>query len=197
MGNLTPKLYDVAMKPFEKSRFYQVRATIAGNAQGKVLEIGSGTGVNFPFYKKAESVKAIEPDSGMRKQSEQRAATAKVPVQLYDAKAEALPFANDEFDSVVATLVFCTIPEPKKALGEIRRCAKKGAEMYFFEHVRMDQKPLGTIQDVMTPLWKKVAGGCHLNRDTLQLIRQSGLTVTEVKPMYGGLFLAITCVNEK
>ncbi len=197
MGNLSPKLYDAAMKPFEKSRFYKIRAAIAGNARGKVLEIGSGTGVNFPFYKKADSVKAIEPDSGMRKQSEQRAANANVPIQLYDAKGEALPFAEDEFDSVVATLVFCTIPEPEKALKEIRRCSKQGADINFFEHVRMDQKPLGLIQDAVTPLWKKVAGGCHLNRDTLHLIRQSGLTVTEVKPMYGGLFLAITCVNKK
>ncbi len=197
MGNLIPKLYDAAMRPFEKSRFYQIRAAIAGNAQGKVLEIGSGTGVNFPFYKKAALVKAIEPDRGMRKQSEKRAANAKVPIQLYDAKAEELPFAADEFDAVVATLVFCTIPEPEQALREIRRCARKGAKIYFFEHVRMDQKPIGTIQDAVTPLWKKVAGGCHLNRDTLQLIRKSGLTVTDVKPMYGGLFLAITCVNEK
>lgn len=197
MGNLSPKLYDAAMKPFEKSRFYQIRASIAGNAKGKVLEIGSGTGINFPYYKKADLVKAIEPDSGMRKQSEQRAESAKIQIKIYDAIAEALPFADDEFDTVVSTLVFCTIPEPEKALKEIQRCAKSNADIYFFEHVRMDQKPLGSIQDAMTPLWKKVAGGCHLNRDTLQLIRQSGLSVTDVKPMYGGLFLAITCVNDK
>lgn len=197
MGNLSPKLYDAAMKPIEKSRFYKIRASIAGDAKGTVLELGSGTGANFPFYKKAELVKAIEPDEGMRKQSEKRAEHATVDIKIYNARAEDLPFKNDEFDSVVATLVFCTIPEPEQALKEIQRCAKKGAMLYFFEHVRMDQKPLGSIQDAMTPLWKKVAGGCHLNRDTLKLIRQSGMAVKEVKRMYGGLFLAITCVNEK
>ena len=197
MGSLSPKLYDLAMKPFERSRFYQIRKSMAGNAQGTVLEIGSGTGINFPFYRKADSVAAIEPDEAMRKRSLQRAAEAKVPIRTYAAKAEALPFGDNVFDSVVATLVFCTIPEPEKALHEIQRCAKKGATLYFFEHVRMDQKPLGFLQDAMTPLWKKAAGGCHLNRDTLKLIRQSGLTVTGVKPMYDGLFLAITCVNEK
>lgn len=197
MGNLTPKLYDIAMKPFEKSRFYLIRKSIAGNARGTVLEIGSGTGINFPFFRKADSVAAIEPDEAMRRRSQQRAATAKVPIRTYAAKAEALPFGDDIFDSVVATLVFCTIPEPEKALLEIRRCAKKNATLYFFEHVRMNQKPLGTLQDAMTPLWKKVAGGCHLNRATLKLIRKSGLKVIEVKSMYKGLFLAITCINEK
>lgn len=197
MGSLSPKLYDLAMKPFERSRFYKIRKSIAGSAQGTVLEIGSGTGINFPFYRKADSVAAIEPDEEMRKRSLQRAAAVKVPIRTYAAKAEALPFGDDVFDSVVATLVFCTIPEPEKALSEIRRCAKKNATLYFFEHVRMDQKLLGTIQDAMTPLWQKVAGGCHLNRDTLELIRQSGLKVIEVKAMYNGLFLAITCVNEK
>ena len=197
MGSLSPKLYDVAMKPFEKSRFYQIRKSIAGNAQGTVLEIGSGTGINFPFYRKADSVAAIEPDEEMRKRSLQRAAAAKTPIRTYAAKAEALPFGDNVFDSVVATLVFCTIPEPEQALNEIRRCAKKGATLYFFEHVRMDQKPLALLQNALTPLWQKVAGGCHLNRDTLKLIRQSGLAVTNVKPMYDGLFLAITCVNEK
>lgn len=197
MGNLSPKLYDIAMKPFERSRFYQIRKSIAGNARGTVLEIGSGTGINFPFYRQADSVAAIEPDEAMRKRSLQRAAEAKVPIRTYAAKAEALPFGDDVFDSVVATLVFCTIPEPEKALREIRRCAKNGAKLYFFEHVRMDQKPIGFLQDAMTPLWQKVAGGCHLNRDTLALIRKSGLNVLEVKPMYDGLFLAITCINEK
>lgn len=197
MGNLSPKLYDIAMKPFEKSQFYQIRKSIAGSARGTVLEIGSGTGINFPFYRHADSVAAIEPDEAMRKRSLQRAAKAKVPIRTYAAKAEALPFGDDIFDSVVATLVFCTIPEPEKALREIRRCAKNGARLYFFEHVRMDQKPIGLLQDAMTPLWQKVAGGCHLNRDTLTLIRKSGLTVLEVTPMYDGLFLAITCMNEK
>ena len=117
------------MKPFERSRFYQIRKSIAGNARGTVLEIGSGTGINFPFYRQADSVAAIEPDEAMRKRSLQRAAKAKVPIRTYAAKAEALPFGDDVFDSVVATLVFCTIPEPEKAFRSLWGMVKPGGKL--------------------------------------------------------------------
>lgn len=197
MAGLKPRLYDLGMKPLERSRIQRIRKRIAGKAEGQVLEIGSGTGANFPLYTKADMVHAIEPDSAMRKKSLERAKGARVPIKTYEAKAERLPFPENMFDTVVATLVFCTIPQPEKALQEIRRASKPGASVLFFEHVRVENRKAGKLQDVLTPLWKRVAGGCHLNRDSLRTIRQSGLTVVRATPSYKGLFLEIECINDK
>lgn len=197
MAGLKAGLYDLGMKPLEKSRIQEIRKRIAGKAEGQVLEIGSGTGANFPLYTKADMVHAIEPDSAMRKKSLIRAKRAKVPIKTYEVKAEGLPFPEDTFDTVVATLVFCTIPQPEKALQEIRRVSKPGASVLFLEHVRSDNGKAGRLQDALTPLWQKVAGGCQLNRDTLRTIQQSGLTVVRATPSYKGLFLEIECINEK
>lgn len=197
MGKFNPQLYDMGMKPLEKSRINQIRKRIAGKAQGRVLEIGSGTGANFPFYEKAHSVHAIEPDAGMRKRSLRNAGKAKVEIKTYEAGAEDLPFSQDTFDTVVATLVFCTIPEPAQALAEIKRVSKPGAQLLFFEHVRVEKAPWGRIQDALTPFWSKAFAGCHLNRDTLKVIKDSGLQVTAVKSSYKGLFLEIECLNNK
>jgi ubiquinone/menaquinone biosynthesis C-methylase UbiE len=93
-------------------------------AEGRVLEIGSGTGVNFPFYNNATQVDAVEPNAFMAKKSLDRRKLAKIPIHTYLVKAEQLPFPDNTFDSVVGTLVFCTIPEPLKALKEIHRVSK-------------------------------------------------------------------------
>jgi len=192
-----PKVYDKAMKPLEKTRISQLRAALIGKAHGHVLEIGSGTGANFPFYRTAEKVDAIEPDTRMSRQSVSNIKKSGVPIEIHTAFAENLPFEDDLFDAVVATLVFCTISEPEKALQEITRVAKPGAKILFLEHVRMSQKTMGKAQDIMTPLWKKAFAGCHLNRDTLGVISRSALSVIEVRSYYKGFLLSIECINNK
>lgn len=195
MAGWLPHIYDVAMKPLEKTRFERIRAGLVRKAQGKVLEIGFGTGANFRYYRNVERVDAIEPNPAMAKQAMKRIKKIRTPIYAYQAKAEELPFPDNSFDSVVATLVFCTIPEPERALQEIRRASKPGAKVLLFEHVKMDQKVLGKTQEALTPLWKKVCDGCHLNRDTLQLVKRSGLDIEKVTSYYGGLFLTIECRN--
>ena len=195
VGKWFPLIYDVAMKPLEKNRIQKVRKQLVGDADGRVLEIGSGTGLNFPYYRNATRVDAIEPNPLMSAKSIKRIRTALVPINMYIAKAEDLPFDDDTFDTVVATLVFCTIPDPAKALQEIRRVSKQGAKILLFEHVRMNSDILGKTQDVLTPLWKKAFDGCHLNRNTLELLKQSGLIITKVDSYYGRLFLYIKCLN--
>ncbi|CAM3169204.1 methyltransferase domain-containing protein [Filibacter tadaridae] len=170
---------------------------LINEAVGRVLEIDSGTGVNFPFYEHAIQVDAIEPNPLMSNQSLVAIQNACIPIELHTVSAEELPFADNTFDSVVATLVFCTIPEPAKALQEIRRVSKKGAKLLLFEHVRMDQKLLGKAQDLLNPLWARVADGCQLNRNTLDLLKQSGFTITKVDSYYKDLFLYIECLNEE
>lgn len=184
-------------KSLEKKSIPQLRAAIGEKAYGHVLEIGSGTGANFPYYTDALRVDAIEPDPKRGKKSRSQVKKAKVPIHLHTAIAEQLPFDENAFDSVVATLVFCTIPDPHKALQEIRRVAKPGARILFLEHVRMPQQVMGKVQDFMAPLWKKAFAGCHLNRDTLSLIKNSELSVTKVELHYKGFLLAIDCVNDK
>ena len=195
MAGWLPHIYDVAMKPLEKTRFEKIRAGLVRKAQGRVLEIGFGTGANFRYYRNVERVDAIEPNPTMAKHAMKRIKKIRTPIHAYQAKAEELPFPDNSFDTVVATLVFCSIPEPERALHEIRRTSKPGAKILLFEHVKMDQKMLGKTQEALTPIWKKLCDGCHLDRDTLQLVKRSGLHIEKVTSYYGGLFLTIECRN--
>jgi len=195
MRMIFPKLFDLVMQPIESLKFHQIRRNLISKSKGRVLEIGSGTGANFLYYKKGVFVDAIEANPLMIEQSKTKKHSALVPITIHEVNAETLPFDDQIFDSVVATLVFCTIDNPLTALAEIQRVTKSGAPILFFEHVRMEQLALASIQDALTPLWKKVGDGCRLNRNTLRLIEQSGLSVTRVHSYYKGLFLVIECEN--
>lgn len=199
MGKWFPMVYDMAMKPFERKRFKKIRTKLIDKAGGRVLEIGFGSGVNFPYYtnKNIDQVDAIEPNPIMRELALKYISSSPIPIQTYSAVAEKLPFDDNTYDSVVATLVFCTIPDPIKALEEIQRVSKPGAEILLFEHVRMNQKGLAKMQDVLTPLWRKVCDGCHLNRDTLELLRQTEMDITCVDYYYKSLFLTVEAINNK
>jgi len=191
MGRWFAALYDTVMAPLERGGFQDIRKQLLRQARGKVLEIGSGTGVNFPYYTEAEHVIALDPEPAMVERSLRRATHAAVPIEVIVARAEALPFADHTFDTVVGTLVFCTIPDPRQALCELQRISTPGGTALFFEHVRVHRPLVGRLQDWLTPVWKHVAGGCHLNRDTLALITQAGFTVTCIAPHYKELFLVI------
>jgi ubiquinone/menaquinone biosynthesis C-methylase UbiE len=185
------------MAPLEKKAFYRIRTSLIEKAYGNVLEVGSGTGINFPFYKKVSKVTAIEPDKLMREKSMERVHKATVPIEVLDAKGEDLPFEDNSFDSIVCTLVFCTIPSPEKALQEIRRVCKPDGKVLFFEHVRVQHPILAKLQDGLTPFWKPLCGGCHLNRDTLHLIKKMGFGVKALQESYARIFIAVESINNK
>lgn len=197
MSTWFPKLYDPLMEPLEKRFLSDLRKKMIHKAKGRVLEVGSGTGLNFPYYEEVYQVIAIEPADLMRRRSLNRAREAKVPVEVYDFRAEELPIPDNEFDTVIGTLVLCTIPDPVRALQEMRRVGKPDGNMIFLEHVRLDHPVLGRLQDFLTPAWKRLCDGCHLNRNTLELVIQSGLQITRVEEFANGLFLVIEAVNQK
>lgn len=190
-------LYDQVMKLEALSKVRKARKNIITEAHGHVLEIGSGTGINFPFYKKASSVEAIEPNRNMIERSMKQKRRATVPIHINKQSAENISFPENTFDSVVSTLVFCTIPNPVKALNNIQRVAKPGATILFLEHVKMKQTLIARTQDLLTPTWQKVADGCHLNRDTLATIKMSDLEIKDVKTFYKGLVIVVKCINSK
>jgi ubiquinone/menaquinone biosynthesis C-methylase UbiE len=197
MSTFFSRWYDTLMSPLERGGFVAIRQGLLSHAKGKVLEIGSGTGANFPYYVAAEEVIAIEPEAAMRVQSLPRAFHAHVPIEVQDGQAESLPFPDDTFDAVVGTLVLCTIPDPVKALNEIRRVCKPGGHVLFFEHVRLNDSMLGILQDRLTPVWKRLCDGCHLNRNSIELIKQAGFRVTRVERHYKKIFVVVEAVNRK
>lgn len=185
------------MIPLEKKKFKDIRQQLLSKATGRVLEIGAGTGINFPLYKSADKVVAIEPSEHMIKKSETKRNHAKIPIEIIQTGAERLPFEDHSFDTVVATLVFCTIPNPEQALEEIKRVCKPEGKILFFEHVKMENRFLAGLQDWLTPAWKKICDGCCLNRNTLGLIKAHHLSVMKVENYYNGLFISVEAKIKK
>ena len=168
----------VERTPFMKG----VRQEIVGGARGRVLEVGAGTGASFPYYgDQADEIVATEPDPHMLKRARRRAEQAARPIELRQAGAEELPFEDAAFDSVVSTLVLCTVPDPDRALSEVRRVLKPGGELRFFEHVRYDHAFGAFWQDAVAPVWRWIGAGCNPNRDTAALIRAAGFEFDQLE----------------
>lgn len=163
----------------EKTYMEPLRREIVGQAQGLVLEVGAGNGLNFAFYdpKRVESVEATEPDSAMLKYAEKRATAAPVPVTLTQASVEQLPFADAYFDCVVCTLVFCSVNDPLRGLQEIYRVLKPEGQLLMVEHVRSERSGIAFVQDMLTPLTRLFLGNCHWNRTTELAVDRAGLRV--------------------
>lgn len=150
---------------------------LLGKAQGRVLEIGAGTGKNLGFYTGAVTeVVAIEPVEAMVERARRALAgiAHAVPVTLAVGDARKLPFADGEFDAVVGCLVFCTIPQPELAAQEVFRVLKPGGKFLFFEHVASADKGIRGWQDRINPVWRKLACGCEINRETRALFERAG-----------------------
>jgi len=166
-----------------------LRQETAGQAYGLVLEVGAGSGLNFPFYTpgRVERVEAVEPDAAMLAYARRRLATAPVPITLTQASVEALPFSDALFDSVVATLVFCSVADPARGFHEIKRLLKPGGTLLLVEHVRADAHIPARIQDTLVPLTTRLFGNCHWNRDTARTVRDAGFQITHIRQVGGAL----------
>jgi SAM-dependent methyltransferase len=156
------------------------RRRLVEPAAGQVLEIGAGTGRNLPRYRTATRVVALEPGPGMRARAHQVARAARVAVEVVDGTAEHLPFPDASFDTVVASLVLCTVPDLAQALAEARRVLRPGGTLRFYQHVRADDPRLARWQDRLERPWGWLALGCHPNRDVVAAITAAGFRVLEL-----------------
>lgn len=167
-------------------RVMEQRAALIPRARGKVLEIGAGSGLNFRYYDagKVDSIHALEPSVGMNQLALQRAARIGIPVETLALGAETIQAADASFDTVVSTFTLCTIPDALGALKEMRRVLKPGGELLFCEHGTAPDPSVRRWQDRLTPLWKPLAGGCHLNRDLLAMLQAGGFAITDLAQQY-------------
>jgi ubiquinone/menaquinone biosynthesis C-methylase UbiE len=194
-------LYDRLTSPSEQRWLGEVRRQLLSGLSGRVLEIGAGTGANFQHYPSHAQVTAIEPSVHFLKRARAKIATAQASIELQKADAQALPFANDAFDAAVATLVFCTIPDPIKALAEVKRVTQGGAPLLMIEHVKARSASIQLLQNLWNPCQNFIAGGCNVNRDTKAVVQDAGFQVEEVRELVTELFLwpqvLIRAINPK
>jgi ubiquinone/menaquinone biosynthesis C-methylase UbiE len=195
MSETFARWYDPLMNPLEEKAFKKIRLDLLRRASGRVIELGSGTGINFPLYKDVHSVTAIEPSPYMIERSLEKKEKASVPITVLQESAEVLPFSEHSFDTVVATLVFCTIPNVEQALQEMHRVCKPGGKILLFEHVLLENLVLGKIQTRLTPFWSKICDGCCLDRDTVSVVQQKGFELMDLKKYYRGLFVMMELRN--
>jgi ubiquinone/menaquinone biosynthesis C-methylase UbiE len=173
-------LYDLAGRRAEKGELGEQRRALVSRLEGTVLEVGAGTGLNLPHYERASRVVAVEPDLGMAGRLRKRAPQAAVPVEVVAASAESLPYEDETFDTTVITFVLCSVDDPQAALAEVRRVLKPGGRLVVLEHVRGEGR-LARWQDRLTPLHRRLAGDCHLNRETRNELAAAGFDVTDVQ----------------
>jgi ubiquinone/menaquinone biosynthesis C-methylase UbiE len=175
-------LYDRGLKATEEAGLGSMREELLAEARGRVVELGAGTGVNLDLYPDAvEDLVAVEPDPHMAKRLRARLARSRRSATVVEASAERLPFDDDSFDTAVATLVLCTIPNPAAALSEAARVLKPGGRLLFLEHVRADDPGLARWQDRLEKPWRFLGDGCHCNRDTVATISASRFELGEVE----------------
>jgi ubiquinone/menaquinone biosynthesis C-methylase UbiE len=171
--NLLPYLLDLScsVSPIRKQRM-----KVIPQAQGHVLEIGIGTGLNMPFYDRArvQAIVGVEPALRMHRLALKRSRQFGIDVKLIGLPAERIPVEDASFDTVVCTYTLCTIPDPIMALKEMRRALKPGGKLLFSEHGKSPDANVLKWQTRLQPYWKRVAGGCLLNRDIPSLLEQAG-----------------------
>ena len=152
-----------------------LRVELLAGAAGRVVEVGAGNGINFPHYPHSVSeVIAVEPEPYLRSQAEKAAPSAPVPVRVTPGLADALGLDPASVDAVVACGVLCSVPDQAAALAEFRRVLRPGGELRFYEHVRSRRPGFARWQSRVDPLWTRMFGGCHADRDTLGAIERAG-----------------------
>ena len=178
---ILPRLCDLAMR---NKRLIPYRERVIGAAEGLVLEIGVGSGRNLPFYRSsANQILALEPSPKLVAMA-RSVPHPGTPVSFLEASAESIPLDDGSVDTVVTTWTLCTVPQAATALGEMRRVLRQGGRLLFVEHGLAPDEGVRWWQDRLTPAWKSISGGCHLNRPMQALIEGAGFRVDRVETGY-------------
>lgn len=168
-----PWLYDMLMSVMDGTGFSRWRRRLVSGARPRTLEVGCGTGRNLPLYPSGNDIVATDLDFEALRRARKRAPG----IPMVAARAEALPFRDGSFDTVVSGLVFCSVQDPDRGLGEIRRVLASGGRLRMIEHVRHAHPLLGRMQDGIQPAWTWITGGCHPNRDTETTVERAGFII--------------------
>jgi ubiquinone/menaquinone biosynthesis C-methylase UbiE len=162
------------------------RAKVVPQAEGRVLEVGMGSGLNLPFYdpSRIEFVWGLEPSEGMRRRAQKRLDAAPFEIKWLSLPGEEIPLEDDSADTVLLTYTLCTIPDFRTALAQMRRVLKPGGRLLFAEHGAAPDAGVRKWQDRVNPVWKRVAGGCNVNREVPRTLEDAGFEIKELESMY-------------
>jgi len=178
-----PRLIDIAMRNKDTAR---LRAEWISHARGEVLEIGIGSGLNLEFYSpEVQRVYGVDPSAELQQMARKRVGKSPVEVEFLSQSAEEpLPLPNASIDTAVVTWTLCSIPNPSEALQPAKRVLKPTGRLIFVEHGRSSDPSVVVWQDRITPMWKQIGGGCHLNRKIDDLITGAGFQIVELRTNY-------------
>lgn len=176
-----PRLVHMSMR---QETFVPYRRRAVAHASGRVLEIGVGSGLNLPLYEEATHVIGLEPSASLLAMARDVAAGLGRAIELVEGVAEVIPLPDQSIDTVVSTWTMCSIPDVMRALAEMRRVLKPEGRLVFAEHGRSSDHRVVRWQDGLTPIWKRIGGGCHLNRPIDQLILGAGFRLEQIETGY-------------
>lgn len=192
--NRIAPIYDLMEWAVERSAFEAWRKLLWSQVgEGRVLEVGVGTGKNIPYYPASAEVTAIDISEGMMAAAKKRANELEKSVDLQMMDVQALSFPDNYFDSAVTTFVFCSVPDPVLGLRELKRVVKPGGDLWLLEHVRINQPVIGPIMDILNPLVVRVMGA-NINRQTVGNVQKAGLRIMNVENLKGDLVKLIHAV---
>jgi ubiquinone/menaquinone biosynthesis C-methylase UbiE len=179
---ILPKLCDLAMR---NKQLVPFRERVIAAAEGRVLEIGVGSGMNLPFYRPpVREVLALEPAPRLVAMARSASGTARMPVSFLEASAEAIPLDDHCVDTIVTTWTLCSIPQAAMALADMRRVLRPGGKLLFVEHGLAPDAGVRWWQDRLTPAWRRFSGGCHLNRPMRSMIEDAGFRIDRIETGY-------------
>ena len=179
---LLPRLCDLAMR---NRRFAPYRRRVVGSAEGRVLEIGVGSGLNLPFYGAAvRGIIALEPNARLIAMARRSRGASRIAVDFLQGSAESIPLDDNCIDTVLTTWTLCTIPHADAALAEMRRVVRPSGRLLFVEHGLAPDERVRWWQDRLTPAWRRLSGGCHLNRPIRALIEDAGFRTERIEMAY-------------
>jgi ubiquinone/menaquinone biosynthesis C-methylase UbiE len=180
---VVPRMIDLCMRNRDTAR---IRTELIPRARGVVLEVGIGSGLNLPFYSTdASRIYGVDPSPEILKLARKRVEASAVPVELFPQSAEEqLPLADESVDTVVVTWSLCSIPDPLEALRQVRRVLRPSGQLLFVEHGLAPDDGVSAWQNRINPIWRRIAGGCNVNRPIDELIRSAGFEISDLKTAY-------------